>query len=446
MTSNPLYIVVGLGKTGLSCVKFLVDQGRQVTVTDTRAEPPGLASLKKDFPQIPVCLGGFNIDFMAQAQYLVVSPGVSLQEPAIVACINRGIKITGDIELFAQNVRAPVVAVTGTNGKSTVIALLAEMGRYAPEEVQIGGNIGMPVLDLLNVAEPDWYALELSSFQLERTYSLKLATAAILNIAVDHMDRYQNLHAYTLAKQRIFMNAAFAVYNRDDPLTIPTINLGKQSFGLDVPGQHEFGLRYDDNKQCYLSYEDKLLLSVDSLKIKGRHNWANALAALAVGKSMRLPMSAMLAALQSFPGLEHRCQWLRQIDGVNWYNDSKATNIGACAAALQGLGEGLAGKIVLIAGGQGKGADFTTLGPSVAAFARHVIVFGEDAVLLASALKHSVMVSQASDLAAAVLAAKAQAESGDIVLFAPACASFDMFNNFEHRGEVFSCLVREIKC
>ena len=333
-----------------------------------------------------------------------------------------------------------MAAVTGTNGKSTVTALLGEMGQQVTDTVQVGGNIGTPVLDLLAADAPAWYALELSSFQLESIYSLKPQVAALLNISADHMNRYRSLEDYIQAKQRIFNHAAFAVYNRDDALTRPPIELPGVSFGLDEPQDGQFGIRSQAGDP-YFSYGDECLLAVNSLKIKGRHNWANALAALAIGQAMDLPMAAMLTALQTFPGLEHRCQWLREINGVNWYNDSKATNTGACVAALYGLGEGLAGKIVLIAGGQGKGADFTDLRKAVVTVTDHVIVYGEDKLLLSNALQDSASIYQVDDLQAAVLSAHANARSGDIVLLAPACASFDMFNDFEHRGEVFSRMV-----
>ncbi|MEE9452325.1 MAG: UDP-N-acetylmuramoyl-L-alanine--D-glutamate ligase [Gammaproteobacteria bacterium] len=440
---RPISIVVGLGKTGVSCVRFLVDKGFHVAAVDSRAHPPGLSEFQQTFPQVNISLGNFDIDFLSQADYLVVSPGLSLREPAIAACIQRDIKIIGDIELFAQYVQVPVVAVTGTNGKSTVIALLGEMVRQAKLAVCVGGNIGTPVLDLLAVSAPAWYVLELSSFQLDTTHSLKLKAATILNISDDHLDRHLTLQAYHQAKQRIFLHAEQAIVNHDDKATFPPNDLPMRSFTLAVPQAGEFGIR-NQNGQTYLSCGHELLLLVSEMKLKGQHNWANALAALAMGQAMALPMPAMLMALQNFPGLDHRCQWLREVDKVNWINDSKATNVGACVAALYGLSKNLTGKIILIAGGQSKGADLSGLKNAVSEVVRHLIVFGEDASLLIDALQAYTSMSRASDLQQAVALAKQNAQPGDIVLFAPACASFDMFKNFEHRGEMFSQWVAKL--
>lgn len=286
--------------------------------------------------------------------------------------------------------------------------------------------------------------LELSSFQLELTHSLKPAVATILNISPDHLDRHDNYADYIAAKQRIYHGAQQAIVNHDDHLTFPTVTLPQCYFSLGVPSEETFGLR-EKLGQVYLSFGQQDLLAIDALKIKGSQNYANALAALAIGQAIGLPFDGMLVALKNFPGLPHRCQWIRELNGINWYNDSKATNVGACLAAISGLGHRLQGKIILIAGGQGKSADFTELRKIVKQYVRQVVVFGEDADRLKSALNNSASIDQAKDLTHALQLAKGHAQLGDIVLFSPACASFDMFDNYEHRGECFINKVRELK-
>jgi len=442
-TDAQLHVVVGLGQTGLSCARFLARQGLTVAVTDSRIQPPGADALRQDFPLIQQSLAGFDDELLAQAHCLIVSPGISLQEPAIIRSKAKGIEIIGDVELFVRHAQAPIVAITGTNGKSTVTALLGEMLRQAGHSVQVGGNIGIPVLDLLALPVPEWYVLELSSFQLETTTSLQASTATILNVSPDHLDRYADFTNYHAAKQRVYHNAKQAVVNRDDALTIPTQDMPAVSFGLSEPVLKQYGLRKQEGQIC-LSCGDNPLIAVNQLAMRGRQNWANALAALALGQTLGLPIELMLTTLHSFSGLAHRCQWLRELHSVNWYNDSKATNTGACIAALQGLGADLNGKIVLIAGGQAKDADFKPLRQAVKQQVRQLIVMGEDADKLQADLANLVPISRAKDLEEAVMIAQSTAQSGDAVLLAPACASFDMFDNFAHRGEVFSQLVEQL--
>lgn len=430
-------VVVGLGKSGLSLVRFLARQGQPFVVADSRENPPELSTLQRDFPEVAVHCGALSADLLSAAQVLYVSPGLALSTPAIQAAITNGVTISGDIDLFAQHARAPIVAITGSNAKSTVTTLVGQMCVAAGLHAAIGGNLGTPALELLNDAV-DIYVMELSSFQLETTSHLHARVAVCLNISEDHMDRYADLEGYIAAKQRVFNHAQAVVINRDDLASQPQhIPAAANSFGLSVPAVGEFGLREQDGV-CYLAYGAELLLSVSQLKIRGSHNYANALAALAIGTSINLPMAAMLAALQEFPGLEHRCQWLRTLHGVDWYNDSKATNVGAALAAIEGLGAGNAGKLVLIAGGDGKGADFSSLAAPVAQYCRAVIVFGRDAERVAQALGESVAITYVTTLNEAVLSAAQRAQAGDSVLLAPACASLDMFKSFEERGELFA--------
>lgn len=441
MNKKSLQVVVGLGKTGLSCLRYLAAQGANIAVTDSRTEPPGLKELRQEFPNIPQVMGELSRELCLQAQRLIVSPGLSLQEPVIAAATQQGIPTIGDIELFAQAAKAPIVAITGSNGKSTVTTLVGEMAKTAGWRVKVGGNLGTPALDLLSADKVDLYVLELSSFQLETTYSLQAAVAVILNLSEDHMDRYSSLEDYLIAKQRIYQHCQKAVINRDAGAIYPANLPHCHSFGLNPPDAENFGLR-EENGRMFLAQGSSKLLDVAELKIKGRHQQANALAALALGSAVGIPLPAMVETLRYFQGLEHRCQWVAAKAGVSWFNDSKATNVGAALATLEGLGSDISGKLVVIAGGLGKNADFRPLAPSLQRYARQLILIGQDAPLMAAALTDSVDIDYANSLEQAVTMAQNYAQSGDAVVLAPACASFDMFNNFEHRGEVFMAAVR----
>lgn len=442
-SSQQAHIVVGLGQSGLSMVRFLVRSGQPCSVVDSREHPPGLDILQRDYPQVAVQCGPLSAELLSAATVLYVSPGLALSTPAIASAIAQGVRISGDIDVLAQHARAPIVAITGSNAKSTVTTLLGQMCAAAQLHVAVGGNLGVPALDLLDDAV-DVYVMELSSFQLETTSHLRARVAVCLNISEDHMDRYLDLQDYIAAKHRIFTGAQTVVINRDDvasqPSTVPATAI---SFGLGVPQTGEFGL-VEQAGESYLALGAQLLLPVKQLKVRGSHNYANALAALALGSALDLPMPAMLSAVAAFTGLEHRCQWLRQVQGVDWYNDSKATNVGAALAAIEGLGAGHAGRLVLIAGGEGKGADFSSLQAPVAQYCRAVIVLGRDAERLAHALGAEVLIERVADLEEAVAVAAGLAQGGDIVVLAPACASLDMFKNFEERGEIFAQAVRNL--
>ena len=434
-------LVVGLGLTGLSVVRHLHQLGESMVVVDSRDIPPALSEFKQTFNDIPLHTGKFDSKLFVNAQRIVVSPGVPLSDPALQQARDNGVEITGDIDLFAHEVDAPVVAITGSNGKSTVTTLLALMANRAGINAAAGGNIGLPVLDLLNDPK-QLYVLELSSFQLEALYRLPMAAAVVLNVSPDHLDRYTDVNAYAMSKQVIYENASHAVINRDDDYVSKMLNHQQNAIGftLNKPEASDFGLCEKDGEQ-YLCVGDEMLLSTADLKIRGQHNYANVLAALALGSSIGLPMTAMLDAVREFPGLEHRTQWVAEINGVNWFNDSKGTNVGATLAAI----EGLPGKHVLIAGGQAKGADFLPLRNIAEQRLRAVVLIGEDAEKIAQVIDQVVPVKFADDMDDAVHLAAGFAQSGDNVLLSPACASFDMFQGFAHRGEVFMKAVEALR-
>ncbi|MDE2197081.1 MAG: UDP-N-acetylmuramoyl-L-alanine--D-glutamate ligase [Gammaproteobacteria bacterium] len=432
-------LIVGLGKTGLSCARFLLDRGGEVAVTDSRERPPGLKELRNTLPDAAVFVGGFSADALQRADQVVVSPGVAVATPFITRARARGLPVFGDIELFAQHARAPVVGITGANGKSTVTTLLGLMAERAGRDVRVGGNLGTPALDLIGEQEPDLYVLELSSFQLEVTESLHCAAAVVLNISPDHMDRYATLTDYAAAKARIYRRCDIAVVNRDDALvrSMPRHGQKQLSFGLDAATSGHYGMVMHDETR-WLARGTERLLRADELRVHGNHNLANALAALALGETLGLPMEAMLNALREFRGLLHRMEYVAAIDGVTWYDDSKGTNVGATLAAVSGL----PGPLVLIAGGDGKGQDFKPLADALPGKVRAVILLGKDAAAIESAVAGRVPVQRVTDMDAAVLAAAQIAQSGDVVLLSPACSSLDMFDNFEHRGQVFAAAVR----
>lgn len=437
-------VIVGLGKTGLACARFLAARGIEFIIVDSRETPPGLDELNAIIPAEKIVTGGFKPELFETASTLIVSPGISVQHALIASARKRGASIIGDIELFARVATAPIVAITGSNGKSTVTTLFAEMARQSNRQVRVGGNLGVPALELLDdVAE--LYILELSSFQLETTESLDAVVSVILNISEDHMDRYDDLQAYVDAKARVFNGQGTIIANLDDKAVVQLVKQqGSQrkqiSFTLGVPVENSYGL-YSYEGEAWLCKGQDRLLPVSKVGIKGAHNIANALAALALGEAVKLPMAAMLNALQTYTGLPHRMQWVTEYRGVNWFNDSKATNVGAAVAAIEGVpGE----NVILIAGGQGKGQDFSPLKDAIQKRVKAVILIGEDASLLADAVPDSITIDFAHDMMAAVGMAASQSVPGDTILFSPACASFDMFSNYEQRGETYMAAVREV--
>jgi UDP-N-acetylmuramoylalanine--D-glutamate ligase len=391
-------------------------------------------------------LGGFDLSLLDDASQVLMSPGVSLEEPIARAARDRGIEVLGDVELFARNVQAPVIGITGTNGKSTVTSLVAHMAAAAGRSVLAGGNLGVPALDLLEQPTPDLYVLELSSYQLETTSSLRLQAAVVLNVTADHLDRYPSMAAYARAKSRIFAHAATVVLNADDPL-VSAMPRGEAvrtvTFSIERQDADFSLLRAGDATQ--LAHHGAALLDTGRMKISGLHNAANALAALALGDAVGLPMPVMLAALESFPGLPHRSEWIADVAGVRYVDDSKGTNVGATIAAVAGM----PGPLVMIAGGEGKGQDFAPLAQAFAGKVRHVVLIGKDAPALAAALQGvcstetlAPMQDAVAAMQAAVAAAARAARAGDTVLLSPACASLDMFRDYGQRGDVFAAAVR----
>jgi UDP-N-acetylmuramoylalanine--D-glutamate ligase len=438
-----LRVVVGLGKTGLSAVQYLSAQGYRVAVNDTRLTPPNVAEIPEG---VDCHFGGLDQDLLCRAEEIVLSPGISPNEPELQAAQRAGVSIIGDIQLLRRATNLPIVAITGSNAKSTVTTLVGDMARDAGKRVAVGGNLGTPALQLLD-NDPELIVLELSSFQLETTSHLNAAVAVVLNMSEDHLDRHGNMLAYHQAKHRIFQGCQRYVINRDDPLTRPLISDDTPcvSFGLNAPDMQQFGVLRDADGTAWLARGRERLLKASLMKIKGNHNIANALSALALGEAVGLPLASMLETLQQFGGLPHRCQFVAEQAGVSFYNDSKGTNVGATLAAIEGLGAALAPqqqRLVVILGGVGKGQDFTPLRAALSRYARAVVLIGEDADKIASAIGEQIAQVHAATLADAIAQTRVLAQAGDAVLFSPACASFDMFLNYEERGAQFTALVQ----
>lgn len=435
-------LVVGLGKTGLSVARYLSQQGVSVAIVDSRDKPPELERSRSELPvDVALFLGGFHADAFERAEQIVISPGVSMQQAEIAAALARQVPVIGDIELFAQAARAPVIAITGSNGKSTVVTLLSAMARRAGIEVRTGGNIGTPALDLLTDKEPDLYVLELSSFQLETLHSLRPQAAVVLNVSDDHLDRYRDLQDYANAKQVVYQNAGLQVVNLDDPVAAALADGQRPLIGftVQVPTAGNYGLLQHAGER-WLARGDTPIMPVANIRMAGGHNQLNALAALALGEAAGLPLPAMVETLAEFQGLPHRMQYVYEYNSVRWFNDSKGTNVGATLAAIDGVN----GKVVLIAGGDGKGADFTPLANAMQRKGQGAVLLGKDAPLLEVALQGVVPVRQADNMTQAVRVAAEMAQPGNCVLLSPACASTDMFRNFEMRGDIFMQAVQEL--
>jgi len=428
-------VIIGLGLTGLSCVDFFLAQGVTPRVMDTRVSPPGLDKLPG---QVERHLGGLNGDWLLTSDLIVASPGIALAHPLLSEAADAGIEIVGDIELFCREAQAPVVAITGSNGKSTVTTLVGEMAKAAGWQVGVGGNIGLPALSLLQ-SPAQLYVLELSSFQLETTHSLKAAAATVLNVSEDHMDRYPlGMQQYRAAKLRVYENAQTCIVNADDALTMPVRGADTRcvSFGIDFGDYHL-------NKQqgsIWLRVKGEKVLNTTEMKMTGQHNYTNALAALALADAVGLPRASSLAALTHFNGLAHRFQLVHEHQGVRWINDSKATNVGSTEAALNGLQ--VNGTLWLLMGGDGKSADFTPLIPWLQGDNVRLYCFGRDGDALA-ALRPEIAV-RTETMRQAMEQIASQVKSGDMVLLSPACASLDQFRNFEQRGDQFAQLAKEL--
>ncbi|QSX41165.1 UDP-N-acetylmuramoyl-L-alanine--D-glutamate ligase [Shewanella cyperi] len=423
------HIVLGLGATGLSVVRYLVRQGIEPLVMDSRREPPGADKLRREFANVPLMSGGFDCRYLVQAKQIVISPGIAMDTPEVQAALDMGIEVIGDIELFARAIadKPPcVLAITGSNGKSTVTTLVGEMARADGKRVAVGGNIGIPALELLE-SDAELFVLELSSFQLETTHSLNCIAATCLNISEDHMDRYSDLESYRRAKLHLYDQTRLCIFNRDDSLSIPTEPHNQNSFGLGIPKVDEWGIA--DGKIYHGATEIMPLLHVALI---GSHNHANLMAAMALADAAGISRPAMVKVAREFTGLAHRCEAVASHEGITWVNDSKATNVGATVAALHGL-SGHLGEIILIAGGDGKGADFEPLREALHGVSQ-LITLGRDGHKIA-ALKEGAI--EVANMAEAVAKAATLAGSGDIVLLSPACASLDMYSNFMARGDDF---------
>src|SRR5574343_510103 len=437
-----LKVVAGLGFSGVSAVNFLVEQGYQVAVTDSRATPPGHDQIPS---HVQTSFGKLDVDLLLQAEEIILSPGLAPQLPEIQAAIAKGIPVIGDIQLLRRVTDAPIVAITGSNAKSTVTTLVGLMAKDAGKKVAVGGNLGRPALDLLK-DDPELLVLELSSFQLETTYNLNAEVAVVLNMSEDHLDRNGKMLGYHQAKHRIFQGVKKVVFNRDDNLTRPLVpdTTPMQSFGLNAPDIHQFGILKDLDGTIWLARGRERLLKSSEMYIQGTHNVANALACLALGEAIGLPMDSMLETLKKFKGLEHRCEYVATVNDVRYYNDSKGTNIGATLAAIDGLGAAIEvqqGKVAVILGGQGKGQDFKALRDSLQKYVKVAVLMGEDAPVIEQTIEGTTTLLHAQSLAQAVQLCQQQTHANDVVLLSPACASFDMFKGYADRGHQFVACV-----
>ena len=440
-------LVLGLGETGLSLARWLVAQGARVRAADSRDLPPTFAVLRVELPQVEIHCGAFRDETFNDIDLIAISPGIPLSTPCVARAIERGIPIVGDIELLAQQLTTKVVAITGANGKTTVTSMVGAMCRAAGLDTEVAGNISPAVLDVLrkrNGQHPEIWVLELSSFQLETTSSLNADVSTVLNVSEDHLDRYADMDAYAAAKARLFQGSGVQVLNRDDERSLGMALPGHRhvTFGLNEPtGADDFGMSRSGS-DIWLMHGQQRVLNANELQVAGLHNVANALAALALCRAIDLPLAPLLDALRAFKGLPHRVEFVTNINGVAYYDDSKGTNVGATVAALQGLGR----PTVLIAGGEGKEQDFSPLHPVVTQHARAVVLIGHDAIKIAAALQGcGVAVMHAHDMDDAVRQSAALAQPGDAVLLSPACASFDMFHNYKHRAEVFVGAVQAVQ-
>lgn len=437
------FAVIGLGRSGCSALRFLTRMGASVIAFDTRDEPAGIEQIRAEYPQVLIRTGGLDASVLERCEYIVVSPGVSPTQPALRTAGAAGSELVGDIELFARHAVAPVIAITGTNGKSTVTSLVADMLAAAGHEVRSGGNLGTPALELLQHAEPDYYVLELSSFQLELTSALAPHVACILNLTPDHLDRHGSFENYVSAKARILTHADTAVLNVDDPVVRAYSSTGRRvEFSLGAPGPGRYGVVCTDDRRI-LASDTAEFLSWDEVPLAGAHNLANVVAAVAIADVCGTPVSAITAAAKNFTGLAHRAEHVASVGGVDFVNDSKATNPGAAAASVAGLMASRRG--VVIAGGVGKDTPFEPLADALVEHAHTVVLIGAAAADIAQALAGRMQCLFATDMNAAVATAADAARPGEIVLLAPGCASFDQFEDYTARGAAFCRAVAQLE-
>lgn len=433
-----LKVVAGLGISGVAAVNFLHEHGYRVAVTDSRKTPPGHDQIPSD---VQTSFGQLDQELLLQAEEIVISPGLDTQLPEIQAAIAQGIAVVSEIQILRRFTDKPIMAITGSNAKSTVTTLIGLMAKDAGIKVAVGGNLGRPALDLTK-DDPELYILELSSFQLETTSNLHAEVAVILNMSEDHLDRHGDMMGYHTAKHRIFQGVKKVVYNRDDSLTRPLVPdaTPMQSFGLNAPDMNQYGILKENDGTMWLARGRERILKSSEMYIQGTHNVANALACLALGEAIGLPLASMLDTLKTFKGLEHRCEFVKEVQGVRYYNDSKGTNIGATLAAIDGLGAAIEpqqGKVAIILGGQGKGQDFTALRDALSKYAKLAVLIGEDRAVIEQAIAGTTILLHAASLQEAVELCQQHTQAHDVVLLSPACASFDMFKGYSERGHQF---------
>ncbi|WP_122900410.1 UDP-N-acetylmuramoyl-L-alanine--D-glutamate ligase [Acinetobacter sp. B51(2017)] len=437
-----LKVVAGLGISGVAAVNFLHEKGYRVAVTDSRANPPGNDQIPQE---VQTSFGKFDAELLLSAEEIIISPGLDPKLPEIQAALAKGIPVVSEIQILRRATDKPIVAITGSNAKSTVTTLFGLMAQDAGKKVAVGGNLGRPALDLTK-DDPELYVLELSSFQLETTSNLNAEVAVVLNMSEDHLDRHGDMMGYHTAKHRIFQGVKKVVFNRDDSLTRPLVpdSTPMQSFGLNAPDLNQYGVLREDNGTMWLARGRERLIQSSELYIQGTHNVANALACLALGEAIGLPLQSMLETLKTFKGLEHRCEFVQEINGVRYYNDSKGTNIGATLAALDGLGAAIepqGGKVAIILGGQGKGQDFTALRDALSKYAKVAVLLGVDRAMIETAIQGTTELVNVDTLEQAVQVCQQHAEANDVVLLSPACASLDMFKSYGQRGHAFVACV-----
>lgn len=464
-------LVLGAGVTGMSCARYLSAQGLCFAVNDSRANPfvanYNEKLFEENFPTASLHLGQWYSELIHKADIILISPGIDSAIDDIAQHIKPECHVMGDIELFCQlnNQGAfseqgkpiDILALTGSNGKSTVVSLLAYMAERLGVNAQLGGNIGQPVLDIFTEQEnttgkglPELLILELSSFQLETLTSMQAIATSVLNVSDDHLDRHLSIENYQHIKQSIYQQGKLAVTNRDDVATAtPNLSQTVLSFGSDKPKENEFGITTVEERP-YLAFGKQVLIALDELPLAGMHNALNYLAALALGYSAGWSLTVMVENLAGFTGLSHRCQRVPSNDGITWINDSKATNVGATIAAINGLAQTLTSQnkakrnLLLIAGGDGKGADFTPMITPLTEHVSQLITLGKDGDKIAKVAEGVTKTNKVTSLFEAVQVAKANANEGDIVLLSPACASLDMFKNFADRGEQFMAAVTQL--
>ena len=436
-------LIVGYGVSGISCANFLSDNDVEFSIVDSRTNIKNVSNINQRYM---IKFGDFQENDFSAADILIVSPGVSIKHPFIQKAIEEGKEVLGDVDLFCRVVDAPVIAITGSNGKSTVTTLVGDILKASDINAKVGGNIGVPCLDLLDSdhsheAKADCYILELSSFQLETTSHLKAYASVILNLSEDHMDRYDSFLDYCNAKQRILNDSKYTIINLDDKLA-SKLSLTEDSITFSLNTKADFTLGLKAGKE-WVFHNDTPFLDISKLKIVGQHNKSNILAAMSLCSVFDIDIDKTAQAINTFSGLEHRSQLISDFNNVQWINDSKATNIGATSAALNGFSNR---SLYLILGGQSKGQDFTDLLPVLTSNIKQIFIYGEDSVLIANSIKEKTKISiqcvptlkvSTNEISKLVI-------DGDVVLFSPACASFDQFDNYMHRGQSFIQYVNEV--